>query len=154
MDKYEIENGQWKVKTAQEEPHWEDAGWWTTNHTALRSLNLQRAEQIFALVYGNGESTDGQWVQYLKKSIEAFQYLDMDYKPNIEALIEDLEEVRQVNKNSLNAMRKEKAPGQFEMGAFNPSGGKKRPSRPGEAGQSSGSEARQPSGRSQRTPSF
>jgi len=146
MDKYEIENGQWKVKTAQEAPQYEDAGWFSTNDTALRSLNLDRAKQIFTLVYGDGSSTNGQWVQYLKNSIQAFQYLDADYAPNMQALIEDLEEVREINLNNLRAMEREKAPGQFDMGTFDPSGGKKGPSKPGAA--------RQSSGRSQRTPSF
>jgi hypothetical protein len=109
-------------------------------------LNLDRAKQIFTLVYGDGSSTNGQWIQYLKNSIQAFQYLDADYAANMQALIEDLEELREANLNHLRAMEREKAPGQFDMGTFDPSGGKKIPSKPVAAGKSSG--------RSQRTPSF
>jgi hypothetical protein len=160
MDKYEIKNGEWKVKTAQQQPvsqepeapEYKDddgSGWFADNQTAIRSLNVDRARQIFTLVYGDGSSTNGQWIQYLQNSIKAFQYLDADYAANIQALIEDLDELREANLKHLRAMEAEKAPGQFDMGAFDPSAGNKKPSKRANPGA-----ARQSSGRSQRTPSF
>ena len=160
MDKYEIKDGEWKVKTAQQQPvsqepeapQYQDdegSGWFGDNQTAIRSLNIDRAKQIFTLVYGDGSSTEGQWVQYLRNSIQAFQYLDADYAANIQAVIEDLDELRVANLNHLKAMEREKAPGQFNMGTFDPSGGNKKPSKTVKPGA-----PRQSSGRSQRTPSF
>ena len=156
MDKYEIKDGEWKVKTAQQQPVSQepaspqyDTSWLADNQTAIRSLNLDRAKQIFTLVYGDGSSTEGQWLNYLRNSIQAFQYLDADYAKNIQAVIEDFEEVREENLRILKEMEMEKAPGKFDMGTFDPSGGSKKPSKTVKPGA-----ARQSSGRSQRTPSF
>lgn len=156
MDKYEIKDGEWKVKTAQQQPVSQepespqyDTSWFADNQTAIRYLNLDRAKQIFTLVYGEGSSTEGQWIQYLKNSIKAFQYLDADYAKNIQAVIEDFEEVREANLRILKEMEMEKAPGKFDMGTFDPSGGSKKPSKTVKPGA-----PRQSSGRSQRTPSF
>ena len=132
MDKYVIENGEWKTKTAQAEPEYEDAGWFTTNHSALRQLGVEAAEKYMKLVYGDNFEGEGPWVQYLKNTINIFQYVDADYSANINATIEDLMEVREFNIELLNKMKAAKATSVGEMGSFDPGQGKvtKKPGQP------------------------
>ena len=148
MDKYVIENGEWKTKTAQAEPNYEDAGWFSTNDTALRSLSLEAAEKYMALVYGEGFQGEGPWIQYLKNTIKIFQYIDADYADNINSLIEDLEEVRSVNIETLNQMKAAQGVSSGEMTSFDPNQGIKT-KKPAKAGKPVASK-----GRSQRVPNF
>lgn len=151
MDKYIIENGEWKTKTVQAQIEYDDSGdegWWSTNHSALNQLSVEAAEKYMGLVYGEGFQGEGTWVKYLKNTINIFQYLDADYSPNIIAIIEDLMEVRELNIRLLNQMKAAKATSFGEMASFDPSGGKKT-KKPVKAGKPVASK-----GRSQRVPSF
>jgi|LakMenEpi03Aug12_release.lakeMendotaPanAssembly.Ray.scaffolds.fasta_scaffold106319_7 hypothetical protein len=148
MDKYVIENGEWKTKTAQAEPEYEDAGWFSTNDSALRQLSVEAAEKYMKLVYGDNFEGEGPWVQYLKNTINIFQYVDADYSANINATIEDLMEVREFNIELLNKMKAAKATSVGEMGSFDPGQGKVT-KKPAKAGQPVASK-----GRSQRVPNF
>ena len=121
MNKYQLVNGKWIVtKTAQ--TYTDQGGFWkgvgalgegTYNlftgggdGTALNNLNLKEATRLMNYVYGPAPFAGwGPWGEALEKSKEQISYLDADYSANIDALKEDLDEVRQKNIEAFSALQ-------------------------------------------------
>jgi hypothetical protein len=150
MYKYEIKDGEWKVKTAQNAPELDyenDSIFAYTpsflyNKTAIRRLDPKKAKELCRLLYGeDGNDTNGPWIQYLRDTIKQFGYLDADYEANIEATIADLEEVRVVNLQYLQQMEASRNLGRLEN--WNPTQQEKKQQR--------GRDGQAQSGRSSRT---
>jgi hypothetical protein len=159
MYKYEIKDGEWKVKTAQNAPELDyenDSIFAYTpsflyNKTAIRRLDPKKAKELCRLLYGeNGNDTNGPWIQYLRDTIKQFRYLDLDYEANIEATIADLEEVRVLNLQYLKQM--EDSYNLEPMEKWNPTQQREQRGRDGQAQSRDDSRSRS-TGRSPRTPS-
>ena len=122
MNKYQLVNGKWIVtKTAQnyDKPSgfWEGVGNAYSgaynaifqgggDGTALKDLNLKEATRLMNYVYGPSPFGGwGPWGEALEKSKEQISYLDADYSANIDALKEDLDEVRQKNIEAFSALQ-------------------------------------------------
>jgi hypothetical protein len=155
-NKYKLINGNWKIAqsfTAEEgvsTPQYDDASSWYNpaswfggeDYTSIRayagSNGLDSAIKLLQDVYGTNFEGEGRLIKHLRDLSKVYRYVDDDFPTQINHIIEDLLEVKEINLNVINELRRtqQDAASNRNLETEGPSSAQQRGTRPGKPGQS------------------